>query len=478
MDNRTAGDIPVREPERQRFFMEKCRLLLREREARLGRKLTFNDQTFGCQMNFKDSEKLNGILEEIGYVRTDSEEADFVYYNTCTVRENANVRVYGRLGTLKNYKKKNPDMLIAMCGCMMQEPEEQEKVRTSFPFVDVVFGTHNIYKLAELLYEALTSGHRVFDVWEKAEEIIEDLPSDRKYPFKAGVNIMYGCNNFCSYCIVPYVRGRERSRKPEDILAEVRQLAEDGVIEVMLLGQNVNSYGKNLENPVSFARLLEMVEKVDGIERIRFMTSHPKDLSDELIETMARSGKICSHLHLPMQSGSSRILKRMNRKYSKEQYLDLVERIRRAVPDISITTDIIVGFPGETEEDFLETLDVVRRAQFDSAFTFIYSKRSGTPAASMPDQVPEDVVHDRFDRLLAAVNEEARKKNGLLAGQVMPVLAEQMNERDPSLVTGRLSNNNVVHFKADPSVIGRIVPVYLEEAKGFYYLGRIYGEGK
>ena len=477
MDRWNAGDIPVREPERQRFFMEKCRELLAEKENRLGRKLTFNDQTFGCQMNFKDSEKLNGILEEIGYVRTDSEQADFVYYNTCTVRENANVRVYGRLGTLKNYKKKNPDMLIAMCGCMMQEPEEEEKVRTSFPFVDVVFGTHNIYKLAELLYEAMTTGHRVFDVWDKAEEIIEDLPSDRKYPFKAGVNIMYGCNNFCSYCIVPYVRGRERSRKPEDILSEVRQLAADGVIEVMLLGQNVNSYGKNLENPVSFASLLQMVEQVEGIERIRFMTSHPKDLSDELIETMASSEKICSHLHLPMQSGSSRILKKMNRKYSKDQYLDLVDRIRGAIPDISITTDIIVGFPGETEEDFLDTLDLVRKAHFDSAFTFIYSKRSGTPAASMPDQVPEDLVHDRFDRLLAVVNEEARKKNGLLAGKVMPVLAEQINERDSSLVTGRLSNNNVVHFKADPSVIGKIVPVYLQEARGFYYLGRIREDG-
>ena len=464
---------PVREPDRQRYYIERCREILADKETRLGRKLTFNDQTFGCQMNFKDSEKLNGILEEIGYVRTDSEDADFVYYNTCTVRENANIRVYGRLGTLKNYKKKNPEMLIAMCGCMMQEPEEQDKVRSSFPFVDVVFGTHNIYKLAELLYEALSSGERVFDVWEKAEDIIEDLPSDRKYSFKAGVNIMYGCNNFCSYCIVPYVRGRERSRKPEDILEEVRQLAADGVIEIMLLGQNVNSYGKNLETPLSFARLLEMVEQVEGIERIRFMTSHPKDLSDELIEVMARSKKICSHLHLPMQSGSSRILKRMNRKYSKEDYLALVEKIRAAVPDISITTDIIVGFPGETEEDFLETMDLVHKVQFDSAFTFIYSKRSGTPAASMPDQVPEDVVHDRFDRLLAAVNEEARKKNGLLAGKVMPVLAEQVNERDASLITGRLSNNNVVHFKAEPSVIGRIVPVLLEEAKGFYYLGSI-----
>ena len=350
-------------------------------------------------------------------------------------------------------------------------------MRTSFPFVNLVFGTHNIYKLAELLYEVLVTKDRVFDVWDKPQEIIEDLPSDRKISFKAGVNIMFGCNNFCSYCIVPYVRGRERSRKPEDILAEVERLADEGVVEIMLLGQNVNSYGKNLEQPVTFARLLSMVEKVEGIERIRFMTSHPKDLSDELIEVMAGSSKICRHLHLPLQSGSSRILKQMNRRYTKERYLDLVDRIRRAIPDIAISTDIIVGFPGETEEDFQETVDVVKKAHFDSAFTFIYSRRTGTPAASMPDQVPEDVIHDRFDRLLAVVNEEATRKNAELEGRTEEVLAEQVNDRDPSLITGRLSNNSVVHFKADPSVIGKIVPVYLEEAKGFYYLGRIQENG-
>ena len=465
--------VPVQEPQRQRYFMAKCRELIRQREQELGRKLTFHDQTFGCQMNFKDSEKLNGILEEIGYVPSESEDADFVYYNTCTVRENANIRVYGRLGTLKTYKKKNPDMVIAMCGCMMQEEEEVQKVKDVYKFVDIVFGTHNIFKLAELLYECLSSRHRVFDVWEKTDLIIEDLPSDRKFNFKAGVNIMFGCNNFCSYCIVPYVRGRERSRRPENIVAEVEKLAAEGVVEVMLLGQNVNSYGKTLEEPVSFAELLQMVEKVDGIERIRFMTSHPKDLSDELIEVMAASKKICRHLHLPVQSGSSRILKLMNRKYTKEQYLALVEKLRAAMPDLSLTTDIIVGFPGETEEDFQETLDIVRKAQYDSAFTFIYSKRSGTPAAKMEDQVPEDVVHERFDRLLKVVNEVAREKNARLQGRTELVLAEAIDEKDPSMITGRLSNNNVVHFTADPSVIGKIVPVVLEEAKGFYYLGRL-----
>ena len=467
------GPAPEQEPQRQQYFIAKCRNLLQIREKELGRKLTFFDQTFGCQMNFKDSEKLNGILEEIGYVPAESEDADFVYYNTCTVRENANVRVYGRLGTLKTYKKKNPDMVIAMCGCMMQEEEEAQKVRDVYKFVDIVFGTHNIFKLAELLFECLNSKRRVFDVWEKTDLIIEDLPSDRKFSFKAGVNIMFCCNNFCSYCIVPYVRGRERSRKPQDIVAEVEKLAKEGVVEIMLLGQNVNSYGKNLEEPVTFAELLRMVEQVDGIERIRFMTSHPKDLSDELIEVMASSKKICRHLHLPVQSGSSRLLKLMNRKYTKEQYLSLVDKLRAAMPDLAITTDIIVGFPGETEEDFQETLDIVRKAEYDSAFTFIYSKRSGTPAAKMEGQVPDDVVHERFDRLLKVVGEVAKEKNKRLEGRTELVLAEEIDEKDATMITGRLSNNNVVHFKADPSVIGKIVPVVLEEAKGFYYIGRL-----
>lgn len=467
------GPAPNQEPQRQQYFIAKCRKLLQVREKELGRKLTFFDQTFGCQMNFKDSEKLNGILEEIGYVPAESEDADFVYYNTCTVRENANVRVYGRLGTLKTYKKKNPDMVIAMCGCMMQEEEEAQKVRDVYKFVDIVFGTHNIFKLAELLFECLASKRRVFDVWEKTDLIIEDLPSDRKFSFKAGVNIMFGCNNFCSYCIVPYVRGRERSRKPQDIVAEVEKLAKEGVVEIMLLGQNVNSYGKNLEEPVSFAELLRMVEQVDGIERIRFMTSHPKDLSDELIEVMASSKKICRHLHLPVQSGSSRLLKLMNRKYTREQYLALVDKLRTAMPDLALTTDIIVGFPDETEEDFQETLDIVRKAEYDSAFTFIYSRRSGTPAAKMEGQVPEDVVHERFDRLLKVVGEVAKEKNKRLEGRTELVLAEEIDEKDSTMITGRLSNNNVVHFKADPSVIGKIVPVVLEEAKGFYYIGRL-----
>ena len=307
----------------------------------------------------------------------------------------------------------------------------------------------------------------IIDIWKDTNQIVEDLPIERKYAFKSGVNIMFGCNNFCSYCIVPYVRGRERSREPQDIIREIEGLVKDGVVEVMLLGQNVNSYGKNLEQPVTFAELLEEIEKIEGLERIRFMTSHPKDLSDDLIRVMAKSKKICKHFHLPLQSGSSAILKKMNRHYTKERYLELVRKLRAALPDISLTTDIIVGFPGETEEDFQETLDVVRKAKYDSAFTFIYSKRSGTPAAKMPDQVPDDVVHERFDRLLKVVNEAAKEQNGKLTGNTELVLV------DDTMVTGRLSNNSVVHFKGDASLIGKIVPVVLEESKGFYYLGRL-----
>ena len=467
----TTAPAPEKEPERQRYFIAKCREIIKERELEIGRKLTFYDQTFGCQMNFKDSEKLNGILEDIGYVKADTEKADFVYYNTCTVRENANVRVYGRLGALKNYKKKNPEMVIAMCGCMMQEPEEQEKVKTTFKFVDVVFGTHNIFKLAELLYECLSGRKRVFDVWEKTDQIIEDLPSDRKFGFKAGVNIMFGCNNFCSYCIVPYVRGRERSRKPEDIVAEVKKLASEGVVEVMLLGQNVNSYGKNLENPISFAKLLTMVEEVEGIERIRFMSSHPKDLSDELIEVMAHSKKICKHLHLPVQSGSSRILKLMNRKYTKEHYLELVDKIRTAVPDIAITTDIIVGFPEETEADFEETLDVVSKVNFEQIFMFIYSRRVGTPADKNVNQIPEEIKHKRFDRLKALFESQVEENNKKYIGTIQKILVEGLSKTNANMLTGRTNSNKVVVFEGDESLVGQVVEVKIISEHKWYLKG-------
>ncbi len=509
----TANPAPAEEPARQYYFMKKCREIITERELEDGRRQTANVTTFGCQMNAKDSEKLRGILDMIGFERTESEEADLCLYNTCTVRENANLKVYGHLGYLSNLKKKNPRMIIGLCGCMMQEPDVVEKLKKSYRFVNLIFGTHNIFKFAELLYQVL-EGQRmseqmmaadadkmaknsgignmernsapadklkpahgkdkmIIEIWQDTDKIVEDLPADRTYSFKCGVNIMYGCNNFCTYCIVPYVRGRERSRRPEDILCEVERLAKDGVIEVMLLGQNVNSYGKTLENPISFAELLRMVEQVPGIERIRFMTSHPKDLSDELIEVMKQSSKICCHLHLPLQSGSSRILKKMNRRYDKEQYLTLADRLRREIPDLSITTDIIVGFPGETEEDFQETLDVVRKVRFDSTFTFIYSKRTGTPAAAMEDQVPDNIVKDRFNRLLTLVQTISQEMSKRVEGQTLPVLVESINDHDDSLVTGRLSNNLLVHFPGGKDLIGKIVDVHLTECKGFYYMGEI-----
>lgn len=468
-----VSQLPSDETEKQLFIIEQLHKQMQADYARTGKKKTYHVVTFGCQMNARDSEKLAGILERIGYVETDTEDADFVIYNTCTVRENANLRVYGRLGQMKRTKQRHPDMLIALCGCMMQEPLVVDKIRKSYRHVDIIFGTHNIFKLAELIQTRLNTGKMVVDIWKDTNQIVEDLPNERKYSFKTGVNIMFGCNNFCSYCIVPYVRGRERSREPKDIIREIERDVADGVKEVMLLGQNVNSYGKNLENPISFAQLLQEIEKIEGLERIRFMTSHPKDLSDELIAVMGQSKKICRHLHLPLQSGSSRILKLMNRKYTKESYLDLVDRIRKGCPDISLTTDIIVGFPGETEEDFLETMDVVEKVGFDSAFTFIYSKRTGTPAASMENQVPEDVIKDRFDRLLKLVQQKASEASARFTGSVQKVLVEEVNEHDDSMVTGRMSNNLLVHFKGTPDLIGQIVNVHLEECKGFYYIGKL-----
>ena len=470
-ENEVFKQAPESEPERQYYFIEVARKIVKKQSEKLGRPLTACTTTFGCQMNARDSEKLAGILERMGYVEVQEEEADFVIYNTCTVRENANLRVYGRLGYLHRLKKKNPHMMIGLCGCMMQEPQVVEKLKKSYSFVNLIFGTHNIYKFAELVVSALLSDHMVIDIWKDTDKIVEDLPSQRKFPFKSGVNIMFGCNNFCSYCIVPYVRGRERSRNPKDIVREIENLVADGVVEVMLLGQNVNSYGKNLEEPMTFAQLLQEIEKIEGLKRIRFMTSHPKDLSDELIEVMKNSKKICKHLHLPLQSGSTGILKVMNRRYTKEQYLNLVERIRTAIPDISLTTDIIVGFPGETEEDFLETMDVVEKVRYDSAFTFIYSKRTGTPAAAMENQIPDDVVKDRFDRLLSKVQEIGREMSARDTGTVQEVLVEEQNSQDPHLMTGRLSNNLLVHFEGDTSLLGQICQVHLDECRGFYYMG-------
>ncbi len=467
----TTGEPPVSEPERQYYYIAKCRELVKLKSKELGRPLYSQTRTFGCQMNARDSEKLIGILEQIGYIETETATPDFVLYNTCTVRENANLKVYGHLGYLKKQKEKNKNMMIALCGCMMQEETVVEKIKSSYRFVDLVFGTHNIYKLAELIYDRLTYNKPVIEILKDTDAIVEELPIERKYPFKSGVNIMFGCNNFCSYCIVPYVRGRERSRKPEDIIKEIEKLVADGVVEIMLLGQNVNSYGKNLDKEITFAELLRRVEQIEGLKRIRFMTSHPKDLSDELIEVMKHSKKICKQLHLPLQSGSSRILKIMNRQYDKDRYVSLAKKIRQEIPDIALSTDIIVGFPGETEEDFLETLDVVNQIEYDSAYTFIYSKRTGTPAAKMENQVPEDVIKDRFDRLLARIHEISNAQTLKHVGKTYDVLVEEVNEHNKELVTGRMSNGSLVHFKGGKELIGNIVNVTLNEAKGFYYLG-------
>ena len=467
---------PREEPGRQYYFMAKSREHIKKKSEELGRPLLACTRTFGCQMNARDSEKLAGILEQVGYELIESEDADLVIYNTCTVRDNANQRVYGRLGFLNSMKQKKPHMKIALCGCMMQEDVVIEKIKKSYRFVDLIFGTHNIFKFAELLCTMFESEDMVIDIWKDTDQIVEDLPVERKYPFKSGINIMFGCNNFCSYCIVPYVRGRERSRSPKDIIKEIESIAADGVVEIMLLGQNVNSYGRTLEEPMSFADLLREVEKVEGIERIRFMTSHPKDLSEDLIQVMKESKKICRHLHLPLQSGSTSILAAMNRSYTKEQYLAIAERIRKEIPDMSITTDIMVGFPGETLEDVEETIDVVKRVQYDNAFTFIYSKRTGTPAAAMDNQVSQEVVKEGFDKLLKVVQDTAKERTKLLQGQIQTALVEEVNEQNDSLVTGRLSNNTIVHFPGDASLIGRIVKVKLKECHGFYYAGEMLQE--
>ena len=473
--NSNKSEVQDAESLRQLEFIDKAKEYVRDLEKELGRKPTACVVTFGCQMNARDSEKLVAILKLVGYEESDSEKSDFVIYNTCTVRDNADQRVLGRLGVCSNYKKSNPHMKIAICGCMMQEQSAVEKIQKSYRFVDLIFGTHNIFKFAELLCTCFESDRMIIDIWKDTDKIVEDLPVFRKYSFKSGVNIMFGCNNFCTYCIVPYVRGRERSRSPKDIIRECEKLAKDGVKEVMLLGQNVNSYGLDFKDDdpskITFPELMEEVCKVEGIKRVRFMTPHPKDFSDELLEVIARNPKIARHIHLPLQSGNTEILRRMNRKYTKDDYLSLVDKIHTKLPDVSITTDIIVGFPGETASDVDDTIDVVKKAHFDNAFTFIYSKRTGTPAAGFPDQVPEAEVKENFDRLLKVVQETAREQSLKLQGRIETVLVEGINEHDNSLVTGRMSNNTLVHFPGGEDLIGNMVDVSLDECHGFYYMG-------
>ena len=470
------GPEPSDEHSRELYYIGKLRKLLHDRSEAAGRQLTACTVTFGCQMNARDSEKLIGILLKSGFAPTESENADFVIFNTCTVRDNADQRTFGHLGRISHLKKKNPQMKVAICGCMMQEKSNVEKVLKSYPFVDLIFGTHNIYRFAQYLWEVYDTDRKVTQIWDKSDEIVENLPIERKYAYKSGVNIMFGCDNFCSYCIVPYVRGRERRRDPREILRECEELARDGVTEVMLLGQNVNSYGKGLEEPITFAQLLEEVCKVEGIRRVRFMTPHPKDFSDDVIRVIRDNPKVARHVHFPLQSGSDRILKKMNRRYTKEQFIERARKIREEIPDAAITTDIIVGFPGETAEDVEETIDVIRQVGFDNAYTFIYSPRRGTPAAKMPDQVPADVVKTGFDKVLSTVQQSARTRAAQLTGRVMEGLVEEINDQKEGYVTCRLSNNMIVHVPGDASMIGTYKKLLLEECKGFYYFGSIVEE--
>lgn len=457
---------------RQMEFMTLIRERNKADEDRTGKKKKFFSLAMGCQMNTHDSEKLEGMLDEMGYERTEDEiEADFVIYNTCCVRENAEQKVYGKLGWLKYYKKAKPEIMVALCGCMMQQETVIQTIKQKHRHVDIVFGTFNLYKLPELMNTRMETGETVYDIWQEHQEVVEDLPSIRHFPFKASVNIMFGCNNFCAYCIVPYVRGRERSRSPEDILAEVRKLAQEGVKEIMLLGQNVNSYGKTLEEPTTFSALLRMVHEVEGIERIRFMTSHPKDISDDLIETMRDYPKVCKNLHLPVQSGSTEILRRMNRKYTKEAYLEKVRKIKAAMPEITLTTDIIVGFPGESEEDFSETLEVMKEVNYATAYTFVYSKRTGTPAATMEEQVEPAVVKERFDRMLGIINPMIHQLHKAQVGKEIMVFVEEVSKHNDQVLTGRADNNMLVHFEGSNDLIGQIVPVKIINNKTFYLIG-------
>ncbi|BDB01625.1 tRNA (N6-isopentenyl adenosine(37)-C2)-methylthiotransferase MiaB [Clostridium botulinum] len=429
-------------------------------------------ETWGCQMNEEDSEKLSGMLKREGYVRTEEREnADVIIFNTCCVRENAELKVYGNLGILKGLKSKNPNLIIAVTGCMMQQKGMAETIKKKFPFVDIIIGTHNLHNFANYLNEVKKKDTSVLKIQEKEDIIIENMPIDRKNSMKAFVTIMYGCNNFCTYCIVPYVRGRERSRTPENIEAEIKKLISEGYKEITLLGQNVNSYGKDLEPKITFAELLKRVNNIEGLERVRFMTSHPKDLTDDVIEAIAKCDKLCEQIHLPVQSGSSEILKKMNRHYDREKYLDVVSKIKKLIPNVALSTDIIVGFPGETEKDFEETLSLVKEVEYDSAFTFLYSIRKGTPAAKFEDQVPEDVKHKRFNRLVEVVNEISAKKNKAYEGKIEEVLVEGTSKNDENKLMGRTRAGKLVNFIGNKESIGKLVNVKITKANSFSLTG-------
>lgn len=439
----------------------------------LGNNLKYHIKTYGCQGNLSDSEKIAGILEMLGFrFANNVTEADLILFNTCAIRENAEERVFGELGRIKSLKKTNPNLILGVCGCMPQEEKTVETIKKKHPQVDIVFGTHNIYKLPEYLSDAFLKREKVVEVYSNEGSIIEEMPVKREHSCKAWVDIMYGCDEFCTYCIVPYTRGRERSRQPEDILREVETLVDEGYAEITLLGQNVNAYGKDLNCEYKFADLLNDLSKTK-IKRIRFTTSHPKDLDDETIQVMARRGNIMPHLHLPVQSGSNTILKKMNRKYTKEEYLEKINKLRKAIPDISLTTDIIVGFPGETEEDFKETLDLVTKAGFEGAYTFIFSPREGTPASKYEDNITSEVKKERLLILNKLINDGFAAGNKRFEGEIVDVLVEGTSDKKEDIMTGYTIHNKLVNFPGDLELVGKIVKVKIEKAYTWHLKGKL-----
>ncbi|WP_101772867.1 tRNA (N6-isopentenyl adenosine(37)-C2)-methylthiotransferase MiaB [Peptostreptococcus faecalis] len=477
MSERKQIEISKEKIEEQDKFIELLHRTNEDYFNKSGSRKTYSLVTYGCQMNEHDSEMLISMLESMGYARSISEDkADLVIYNTCAVRENAELKVYGNLGHLKSVKKNRPDMKIAVCGCMMQQPHVVEEIKKKYRHVDLIFGTHNLYKFPQLLSDTFGREKMLVDVWDVDGEVVEGLKSDRKFSVKAFVNIMYGCNNFCTYCIVPYTRGRERSRLPEDIIFEIKELVSNGVKEVTLLGQNVNSYGKTLEESkkITFAQLLREVNEIEGIERIRFMTSHPKDISDEVIYAIRDCDKVCEFLHLPFQSGSTALLKKMNRHYTKEDYLNIIKKAKSEIPNIAFSTDIMIGFPGETDADIDDTIDVCEETRYDSAFTFIYSKRTGTPAARMENQIPEDVKHQRFDRVLEVVNRISAEKNEEYDSKIVEVLVEGSSKKYSDIMTGKTRQNKTVNFTGGgEDLVGKIVNILIKETRSFSLNGEL-----
>ena len=445
--------------------------------------LKYNILTFGCQLNENDSEKLCGMLEEMGYKETENaEEADIALFNTCCVRENAEDRLFGKLGELKRLKEQK-GLIIAIGGCMMQEKHITDKIKESYPFVDIIFGTHTLHKFPEDLYKTIQEKRKIEDILDIDGKVYEGLPIKRNSNIKASVTIMNGCNNFCSYCIVPYVRGRERSREPRDIINEVKELASKGYKEITLLGQNVNSYlrvekEKGIEfeeydGVNSFATLLRAINKIEGIERIRFVSPHPKDFTDDVIEAIAECDKVCKLVHLPLQSGNTKVLKEMNRKYTKEQYLELVDKMKKTIPNLTLSTDIIVGFPGETDEEFEDTLDVVRKVKFEQVYMFIYSRRVGTPGDKMENQIPEEIKHKRFDRLKELVESQIEENNQKYVGTIQKILVEGKSKNNPNMLSGRTDSNKVVIFEGSADLINKIIDMEIVSEHMWYLKGKI-----